>query len=226
MWLTSASAVCWCWCGSRWHHTGQPTKRWGWCRRPWSYHWRIPTWWPPYLTTGSDISSTMVQEFRYENIWRKKSEPEAAEYIDLTWTSGAVTRYICKLSVIKVWKYVSFSSANTSSTSVSVSEADTVCVTGSTLRVRLVLLGSSSWQRFILWGESRSFRNSSEELKGSCGSLKTLVLLRDSNNPHQLHRSSKNMMSWFIGRDWSVGGALCCLISYLQLNLEQFSCSA
>ena len=50
-------------------------------------------------------------------------------------------------------------------------------------------------------------------------------LLRDLNNPHQLHRSSKNMMSWFKGSDWSVGGALCCLISYLQLNLEQVGCS-
>ena len=130
------------------------------------------------------------------------------------------------MKLLKVLKYVRLSSANTPSTSVSVSEADAVCGTGSTLRVRLVLLGSSSWQRFILWGESRSFRNSSEELKGSCRSLKTLVLLRDSNNPHQLHRSSKNMMSWFKGRDWSVGGALYCLISYLQLNLEQVSCSA
>ena len=38
----------------------------------------------------------------------------------------------------------------------------TVCGTGSTLLVSLVVLGSSSWQRFILWGESRSFWNSSD----------------------------------------------------------------
>ena len=54
----------------------------------------------------------------------------------------------------------------------------------------------------------------------------TLVVSEDSYDPHQLHRSSKNMMSWFKGRDWSVGGALYCLISDLKVNLEQVSCSA
>lgn len=64
MWLTSTSGVCWCLCGSRWRHTDQPARRWGWCRRPWSCRWRTPTWWPPYLMTGSEIRSTPMWSFQ------------------------------------------------------------------------------------------------------------------------------------------------------------------
>ena len=70
------------------------------------------------------------------------------------------------------------------------------------LRVRLVLLGSSSWQRFILWGESRSFRNSSEELKDLVGLWRPW----SSSETQTIHTSSTDpLRTWCHGSKEGIG---------------------